>query len=334
MSITSISQGSTKHHLTLKQPFIPYSLQLSAVSACISSMGTLFSSKALGYTFRRLSNQKGFTLTVLLTLGLCIGANIAIFSIVDAILLKPLPLIKSEGLITAYNSYPGAGVERSAASLPNYYERKDGIDAFTSVSIIQYGSAVVGDEGTPVRIKRDRVSPEFFETLGIPLLMGRTFTDDEMLYENSGKSIVTHAFWQSYFDGAQDVLGSTFVVDGYTIEVIGVLPKGFQFLSSKAQFYVPAASNLKGVGYKTYVKDLRDDHVSSIKPTLLLLQTGVLCLLLIGGVNIVNLFLIRASALSKEMAVRQALGAGRRDILQSTLYETLNEYVMRSSSRK
>ena len=80
-----------------------------------SSMSSFVSQSALRLTLRRLSKQRGFALTVLLTLGLCIGANIVIFSIVDAILLRPLPFIKSEGLITASNAYPGAGVEKSSA---------------------------------------------------------------------------------------------------------------------------------------------------------------------------------------------------------------------------
>lgn len=343
----------------------------------LGTMGTLFSLTAFGQALRRLSKQRGFTLTVLLTLGLCIGANIAIFSIVDAVLLKPLPLIKAEGLITAYNSYPGAGAAKSSASLPNYFERRDVIEAFTSTSIIQYGSAIVGEGGSPVRVKRDRVSPEFFETLGVPLLMGRTFTEDEMLYDNSRKAILTYEFWHSYFGGTPQVLGETFEVEGHRIEVIGILPQGFRFLSSQAKFYVPTASNLKdrepdnrhsnnfffiarlkdgatvsiaqsqidafnavqletdpyasllkSVGFRTYINDLREDHVATIKPTLLMLQTGVFCLLLIGGVNIANLFLIRASSRSKEMAVKQALGAGHRHIMGETLYETLTLTIM------
>ena len=76
-------------------------------------MGTQLSLAAMRQNLRRLSKQKGFTLTVLLTLGLCIGANIAIFAIVDAVLLKPLPFPEQDRLVTTYNSYPGAGVERA-----------------------------------------------------------------------------------------------------------------------------------------------------------------------------------------------------------------------------
>ena len=265
-------------------------------------------------------------------------------------------------------------MEKAAASMPNYFERRNGaIDAFESVSITQpSGSAIVGEAGSVDRVKMGRVSPEFFDTLGVRLLMGRSFTDDELIWENSGKAILTYEFWQSYFDGDPEVLGKTFLDDGYSSEVIGILPKGFKFLNSEAQFYKPTGSHLEDrtpknrhsnnylfvarlkpgvsietaqaqmdafnitqleddpfahlvgpVGFKTWVKDLREDFVADIKPTLLMLQGGVLCLLLIGGVNIANLFLIRASGRTKEMAVRQALGAGRKIVMRETLYETL-----------
>lgn len=329
---------------------------------------------AMRHNLRRLTKQKGFTLTVLLTLGLCIGANIAIFAIVDAVLLKPLPYPHADRLVTAYNSYPGAGVEKGSASIPNYFDRRNGaIDAFESVSITQpSGTAIIGEAGSLDRVNRGRVSPEFFDTIGVPLLMGRTFTDDELLWGNSGKAILTFEFWQSYFDGDSEVLGKTFIEDGYSIEVIGILPKGFKFLTSEARYYMPTGSSLEDrkpqnrhsnnymfvarlkpgvtidmaqaqmdafnavqletdpfahlvgdVGFRTWVKDFREDYVAEIKPTLIMLQGGVLCLLLIGGVNIANLFLIRASGRAKEMAVRQALGASRSIVMRDTLYETL-----------
>ena len=145
-------------------------------------MHTLFSVTDLRQTLRRLARERGFTATVLLTLALCIGANVAIFAVVDAILVRSLPFPDPERLVNVINSYPGAGVERAGASLPNYYDRRQLIKAFASTAIIQGGSAIVGEAGAPNRIERDRVSPEFFATLGVPLLMGRTFTENEMFY--------------------------------------------------------------------------------------------------------------------------------------------------------
>ncbi|SDS35146.1 duplicated orphan permease [Opitutus sp. GAS368] len=335
-------------------------------------MPSLFSLTDFRQTLRRLGRERGFTATVLLTLGLCIGANVAIFAVVDAILVRSLPFPHAEQLVTAINSYPGAGVERAGASLPNYYDRKEVVKAFASIAIIQGGSAIVGEAGAPNRIARDRVSPEFFSTLGVPLAMGRTFNDEEMFYKSSSVAILTDAFWRSNFNADPQVLGRKFQVDSQPVTVIGVLPPGFRYLSSKARFFIPAASNpedrapdrrhsnnfqliarlapgatltvaqaqidalnarqikddpyaklLTGAGFHTLVSSLHEDHVRDVRPILLLLQGGVLFLLLIGGVNLVNLLLIRASGRAKELAVRQALGASRRHITREVMLETV-----------
>ncbi len=335
-------------------------------------MKFFFSPSDLRQSLRRLAHERGFTATVLLTLGLCIAANVAIFAVVDAILVRSLPFPHAEQLVTAINAYPGAGVERAGASLPNYYDRREAIKAFASTAIIQGGSAIIGDAGAPNRVDRDRVSPEFFATLGVPLAMGRTFNDDEMFYKGSAVAILTDAFWRTKFNADANVLGRTFQVDSLPVTVIGVLPPGFRYLSSRAQFFIPAASNaedrelkqrhsnnfqliarlapgatlataqaqidafnlkqiaddpyaslLKGAGYHTTVSFLHADHVRDVKPILLLLQAGVLSLLLIGGVNLVNLLLIRASGRARDLAVRQALGASRRHITREVMLETV-----------
>ncbi|HEY5552520.1 MAG TPA: ABC transporter permease, partial [Opitutaceae bacterium] len=322
---------------------------------------------------RRLVRERGFTATILLTLALCIGANVAIFAVVDAILIRPLPYPHAERLVTVRNSYPGAGAPDSGASLNNYYERRSGaVPILESVSIIQRGSGIVGEAGSPNRIERDRVSPEFFDTLGVKLVMGRNFTEDETLYANSGVLIITHEFWQNHLNGDPDVLNRTITVDGFTATIAGVLPAKFRFLDSKAQFFVPLASNLdertpqnrhsnnmmmvarlapgatvegaqaqmdafnrvqletdpyaqlvRDAGWSTPVRGLRADVVRSVKDVLLLLQVGVLSLLVIGGVNLANLFLIRANGRAKEFAMRQALGAGRRHLAREILMETV-----------
>ncbi len=335
-------------------------------------MRTLIPLADIRQILRRLARERGFTLTVLLTLALCIGANVAIYAVVDAVLVRALPYPEPDRLVTAVNAYPGAGVERAGASLPNYYDRKELIKAFASTSIWQSGSAIVGGASNPRRVERDRVSPEFFATLGVPLARGRTFTEDEMFYKDSSRAILTDSFWRQQFNADPDVLGQTFVVDSLPVTVIGVLPPGFRYLSSKAHFFVPLASDpndrkpdrrhsnnvqliarlapdasievaqaqinalnhqqieddpfsglLKGAQFRTDVFSLHADTVRDIKPILLLLQGGVFFLLLIGGVNLVNLLLIRASGRSKELAVRQALGAGAGHIAGEVALETV-----------
>ena len=330
-----------------------------------------FSISDLRHAVRRLARERGFTATVLLTLALCIGANVAIFAVVDAILVRSLPFPDPERLVTTINSYPKAGVDRAGASLPNYYDRRRLMKAFASTSIDQGGSAIVGEAGSPARVYRDRVSPEFFATLGVPLRMGRSFKEEELDYSRSGVAVITDAFWHANFGADPHVLGRKFRVDSLLVEVVGVLPPGFRYLSSKAQFYIPYASDkddrvpgrrhsnncqmiarlapgstigaaqaemdalneqlikddpfgklVAGAGFHTIVRSLHEDHVREIRPVLVLLQGSVLFLLAMGGVNLANLLLIRASGRAKELAVMQALGASRRHIARDVMLET------------
>lgn len=321
---------------------------------------------------RLLARSPGFTATAIATLAICLGANLAIFSVVDAVLLRALPFPHAERLVTIFNAYPGAGVERAGASTPNYFDRRHALKSFTSIALYADRSAIVGGTGSPQTVSMACVSPEFFATLGVPLARGRTFSDEELRYGPDQVAILTDEYWRSHFGADPAILGRTFLNDGLTETVIGVLPPGFRFLSSHPQFFRPAASDLsdrlpqnrhsnnwqmigrlapgvslaqaqaemdafntaqlatdpfrdavKGAGFHTAVASLHDDHVQSARPLLLLLQAGVLVLLLIGCVNLVNLLLIRTSGRTKELAVRQALGASRSALARAALAETL-----------
>ncbi len=322
-------------------------------------------------SIRRFIRERGFTFTALLTLALCIGTNIAIFAIIDAVLVRSLPFQKSDRLVIVNNSYPGAGAERSSASFANYWDRRDSIDAFSYVSLYRQGSVTIGKPGSPQRVSTASASPEFFEMLGENLAKGTPFTDENMIWDNWLVAIITDGFWKSEFNSDPDVIGKTFIADAQAVMVIGRLNPGFDFLNNNAVYYSPAANSLEakqadsrhnnnfqmiarlkdGVSvenaqsqidafnviqleddpykdilinakYHTIVEPFRDSLVRDFKPMLLILQGGVLFLLLIGGVNLVNLLLIRASGRSKELAICQALGAARKHIAREVLLET------------
>lgn len=325
----------------------------------------------LSYTLRRLIRERGFTATILITLALCIGANVVIFAVVDAILVRPLPFPHADRIVTTINSYPKAGTARASSSIANYYDRKENIGAFESTSLYKQGNAIVGQAGSPQRMDRDQVTPEFFSTLGVQLAMGRAFTEGEMARGNSQVMILSHEYWKNQFESDPNILSRKVTVDGVPHIVVGVLSSGFRYLDSQARFYIPLSSSSKqrsaaqrhfngyqliarlkpGAtlavaqdqinafnqvqmenspskfategGYRTYVHRLHADIVQSVRPILLLLQAGVLSLLVIGGVNIINLLLIRAYGRTKEFAVRQALGAGGRHITKDILLETM-----------
>jgi len=120
--------------------------------------------RELSYAARLLRKTPGFTATALLTLAVCLGANLTIFAVIDSVLLRPLPLPEPGRLVTIFNTYPKAGVDRDGSSLTNYYERRGHISAFTSLSIYHYGTEIIGEPGSTEREQTMRVSPDFFST--------------------------------------------------------------------------------------------------------------------------------------------------------------------------
>lgn len=325
------------------------------------------------YAVRVLLRAPGFTVTALLTLALCIGANLTIFAVVNSILLRPLPFPEAGQLLSIYNTYPKAGVPDDGASVTNYYERRGHIPFVSGLAMYRDGAAIIGEAGSTEREFVTRVSPEFFSTLGLVPVIGRSFTEAEMALRSDGVAIVTDAYWRQHLGGGLDVIGRTIRVDGVEKTVVGVLPPDFSFLSSKTRIYFPLSSNpddrvprrrhsgssthmiarlapgasiaqvqsqidahnaameaddpdaqlIADSGFRSVVRPLHADHVAAIRPTLLLLQTGALFLLLIGAVNVANLLLIRASSRGRELAVRQAIGASPRHVVSLVLVESV-----------
>jgi predicted permease len=191
---------------------------------------------------RLLCKTPSFTATALLTLGVCLGANLTIFAVVDSILLRPLPFPNAGRLVTVFNTYPKAGVDRDGSSVANYYERRGTIPAFDSLALYNYGTAVVGEAGSTERERIARVTPDFFSTLGAGPLMGRSFTDEETSFQTDKVVILTDGYWRQHFNADTHVLGRQVRVDGVRATVVGVLPPGFRFLSSEARLYFPFSS--------------------------------------------------------------------------------------------
>ncbi len=329
----------------------------------------------LRFALRQLRKSPIFTLTALATIALCLGANLAIFAVINSILLRPLPFPQSDRLVTIYNTYPKAGVENDGSSITNYYERRGHIPAFSSLSIYRDNSELVGEAGSTEQVQVMRITPEFFATLGVSPVMGRGFNDtDVTAMVDMRQAILTDAYWRQRLDSDPKILGREIQVNGVPRKIVGVLPPDFRFLSSEVRLFLPLTSELSQrgpkqrhsggggthmiarlkpgatidqaqsqidahnaavekdnpdakamaeAGFRSPVVSLHADHVRSIRPTLWLMQAGVLFLLLIGAVNLVNLLLIRASGRAKEMTIRQSLGASRRQVVQQVMVETV-----------
>ncbi len=330
--------------------------------------------RSLRQAARRLRRTPGFTSATVATMAACLGANLALFALVDAVLLRPLPFMDSQRLVRVFNSYPRAGVPDDGCSLTNYYERRGRIAALASMAVYWPDTAVVGGAGSTVRESSLRVSPEFFATLGQPLAMGRAFTEEETTFETDRVVVLSDAFWRERLGADPGVLGRSLRIDGLEMSVVGVLPPGFSFLSSPARLFFPLSSNpeqrlpsrrhsgggarqmiarlaegasleeaqaqvdahdaavsagdpaapqMAAAGFRSRVVPLHADHVAAVRPLLVLVQAGAVVLLLIGAVNVAGLLVVRASAREKELAVRQALGAGRRHVVAEGLAEAV-----------
>ncbi|MCU1325747.1 MAG: permease [Bryobacterales bacterium] len=195
-------------------------------------------SRQFRHAFRALGKTPKFTATALLTLAICLGANLAIFGVVDCILLRPLPFPEAERLVTIFNSYPKAGVDRDGSSFTNYYERRGRIPALSGLAMYRYETAVVGESGATERREIARVTPEFFEVLGARL-KGRSFTEEETTPELNSVVILTEAWWREH---GKPELGTQIRLNGVARSIIGVLSPDFHFLSSRARLFLPLSS--------------------------------------------------------------------------------------------
>ncbi len=201
------------------------------------------------YALRQLMRSPSFTATALLTLALCLGANLAIFAVIDSILLRPLPFPQSDRLVTIYNTYPNAGVENDGASITNYYERRDNIPALESLSLYMERTETVGDPGSMQQEEVARISPEFLTTLGVSPAIGRNFVGEEVA-DQQNVIILTDDFWRERFNSDPYVLGRDTRINGIARKIVGVLPPGFRFLSSEARVFLPLKSSMEERGPK------------------------------------------------------------------------------------
>jgi predicted permease len=307
----------------------------------------------LKFGVKLLWKEKALSLTVLLTLAVCIGANTAIFSVINAVLLEPLPFHEPDRLVRVFNSYPNAGVERASSSAPDFFYRREQVQAFEEVAEFQFWGHTVGDPGSTERARSMRVTASLFPLLGIRPSIGRTFNEEEMEVGNEQKVILSYGFWQEryggddfHFLGQQD--SRFFVPIPYTsedrtperlhnnnFEMIARLRPGATIEQATHQiaaldaglmdeFPIPNARQiLEDAGYHVQVHNLKDDLLRDVSPTFIMLWFGVAFVLLIGCLNIANLMLARSNVRMGELATRIALGADRARLSRQLLTEAV-----------
>jgi len=198
----------------------------------------------LRYSARSLLKHPGFVITIILILALGIGANTAIFSVVNAVLIRPLPYEAPERICMIWETNQSKNIKRSIVSPANFLDWKEQNHVFDSLAAFRFWFFTVTGGGNPQRYQGARVSASFFPLLGIQPALGRNFQPEEEQVGRDHVVILDHGVWQTRFGGDQNVLGQSMVIDGEPFTIIGVLPASFRFtrvLNGELVLWMPMA---------------------------------------------------------------------------------------------
>jgi predicted permease len=191
---------------------------------------------------RLLRKDTSFTLTAALTLALCIGANTALFSVVNNVLLRPLPFPDSERLVLMSNTYPKAGAsDLGSSGVPDYYDRIRDVQVLEEHAVFRTQTMALDQNGSPTRVQVMVATPSLFRLIKGAPIAGRTFTDAEGEIGQEKKVILSYALWQSAFGGDPRAIGRDARIDGQPFTIVGVMPRDFSFWESAVMLWVPAA---------------------------------------------------------------------------------------------
>lgn len=314
----------------------------------------------LRYALRSLGKSPGFTAVAVLTLAIGIGANTAIFSVVNGVLLRALPYPQPDELMQVAAVFESGGLGN--VSYPDFEDLREQNRSFEALAAYSSGTASVAAAGEGFRVGMTHVSGDFFGVLGVQAILGRMFLPDEEL-GGASVAVVGYDYWQNRLGGDPQLSGAVRVGDRVHT-VIGVLPPGFAFPADQ-EVWVPrdpqsesgsrtahnwqvigrlgedasleqARSDLSSITRRlkqqygddmtmadAAVIPLHEVLVGPVRPALLVLLGAAGCLLLIACANVVNLLLARAVARQRDLAVRLALGAGRGRLVRQFLIESL-----------
>ena len=196
----------------------------------------------LKYAVRFLFRSKGFAAAVVLTLSACIGVNVAIFAIVNSVLLRPLPVPDAQNIVLMSNRYPKAGVGGQFFSASgDYFDRREKVTALADQATFRFSDETIDINGTAQRERAMKATPSLFNLLRVEPLLGRTFTAAEGEIGSEQKIILSYGIWQQLFAADPAVLGRDVRLDGHPVTVVGVMPQNFTFIDPEVRMWIPEA---------------------------------------------------------------------------------------------
>jgi putative ABC transport system permease protein len=315
----------------------------------------------LKYALRSLRKNPGFTALAVIVMALGIGANTAVFSVVNAVLLRPLAYKNPERIVTLSPLWTKSGRSGGTSSAPDFHDWHDQSTAFAAMAYYDNGPTAVIAGPAAEYAQVATVTSEFFTVFGAEPLAGRLFTPEE--WKQGGAAVIGQLYWNSHFGGNPNALGKTLRVYDQTFTIVGIMPADFGFPEKTEVWLSPhnaenkyrsahnylvvgllkpdvsidqAQAQLTSIGERlsaafpdsnanknAAVTGMRDRLVRDVRMTLYLLLGAVAMVLLISCANMANLLLAKSTSRTREIAIRAAVGASRFRIVQQLVTESV-----------